>query len=131
MLVLAVWVNCVAEALTNPVEIGVAVPVASSTAAVTCEITRRHKSLTILTAITPPPPSLHLIPNVLHDSCVWTPQQQLPLPPTPKFLSLRLKYLSLQVCPKVRQSTNSIKSDQFKYQVGSVWKSSLVTGKRL
>ena len=81
------------------------------------------------TAITPPP-SLHLIPNVLHDSCVWTPQQQSPLPPTPKFLSLRLKYLSLQVCPKARQSTNSIKSDQFKYRVGSVWKSSLVTGKR-
>ena len=82
MVVLAVWVNCVAEALMDPVEIGVAIPVASSMAAVTCRITRRRncqrtddRSLTVLTAITPPLPSLHLIPNVLHYSCVRTPQQ--------------------------------------------------------
>ena len=82
MVVLAVWVNCVAEALMDPVEIGVAVPVASSMVAVTCRITRRRncqrmddRSLTILTAITPPLPSLHLIPNVLHYSCMQTPQQ--------------------------------------------------------
>ena len=82
MLVLAIWVNCVAEVLMDPVEIGVAVPVASSMVAVTCGITRRHncqrtddRSLTILTAITPSLPSLHLIPNVLHYSCMQTPHQ--------------------------------------------------------
>ena len=67
MLVLAVRVNCVAEALTDPVEIGVAVPVASVAVG----------------------------------------------------YSLRLKDLSLQVGHKARQSTNFIKSDEFKYWVGA------------
>ena len=56
----------------------------------------RRQKFNRLTAITPPLPSLLLIPNVLHYSCMRTPQQQSPLPPPPEFLSLRLKYLLLQ-----------------------------------